>query len=124
MTQTTQLFLKVPKKLLFSNELTAEECVLYAYLLDKRKLSEHTIMTSKGDFVDQYGIFCKASVEELCAVMKCSKDKIIKMKKKLKDVGLIKERRQIVGSNKIYVSDVDESIEITRNAEIQKYIER
>ena len=28
MTQTTQLFLKLPKKLLFSNELTAEECVL------------------------------------------------------------------------------------------------
>ena len=123
MTQTTQLFLKVPKKLLFSNELTAEECILYAYLLDKRKLSEHTMLTDPGKFRDQYGIFCNASVEELCALMKCSKDKIIKMKKKLKDIGLIKERRQIVGSNRIYVSDVDESIEITRNAKIQKYIE-
>ncbi len=122
MTQTTQLFLKIPKKLLFSNELTAEECILYAYLLDKRKLSEHTMLTSPGKFKDQYGIFCNASVEELCVAMKCKKDKIIKMKKKLKDVGLIKERRQLVGSNKIYVSDVDESIEITHNEEIQKYI--
>lgn len=124
MTQTTQLFLKIPKKLLYSNELTMEECVLYAYLLDKRMLSEHTMLTSPGKFKDQYGIFCNASIEELCTIMKCGKDKINKMKKKLKDVGLIKERRQLVGSNKIYVGDVDESIEITRNAEIQKYIGR
>ena len=129
MKQTTQLFLKIPKRLLFCKELTIEECVLYAYLLDKRALSEQTNHTEGtiGKFMDEKGIFCNASVNELSKVLRCGKDKINKMKKKLKQLGLIEEKRQIAGSNKIYVYDVPtnndpQTVEIFNVSDFQTYV--
>lgn len=124
MNQTTQLFLKIPKQMLFCKDLTIEECVLYAYLLDKRALSELTNQTEGtiGKFKDERGVFCNASIDELSKVLRCGKDKINKMKKKLKKYNLIEEKRQIVGSNKIYVYDVPANVEIFNVSDFQTYV--
>lgn len=124
MTQSTQLFLKIPKQLLYCKELTMEECVLYAYLLDKRMLSELTNHTegTYGKFSDERGVFCTVSVDELSKILRCGKDKVNKMKKKLRKIGLIEERRQLAGSNKIYVYDIPANVEIFHVSDFQTYV--
>ena len=126
MKQSTQLFLQVPKALLYSHDLSIDECILYAYLLDKRKLSEFTNQTegTRGKFLDDKGVFCNASVDELTKILRCGKDKIVKIKKKLKDLKLIEERRQLAGSNKIYVYDVPANVETLHVSDFQNYVSR
>ena len=77
--------------------------------------------------MDEKGIFCNASVNELSKVLRCGKDKINKMKKKLKQLGLIEEKRQIAGSNKIYVYDIPanndpQTVEIFNVSDFQTYV--
>ena len=126
MKQTTQLFLKVPKALLYCSQISIEECILYAYLLDKRALSEMTNQTegTRGKFLDSKGVFCNASVDELSKVLRCGKDKINKMKKTLKSLGLVDEKRQLAGSNKIYVYDIPATIETLHVSDFQTYVNR
>jgi len=81
---------------------------LYGYLLDQRKLSYDKTMDKKNDynFIDEDGIFSLTSYEELEEELCMTEYKIKKCKKILRDIGLIKEKRQMNGSNKIYTYDI------------------
>ena len=102
-------------KELFYTGLSVDEILVYAYLRDKRDLSLNT--WEKGDLryldFDEQDIFCVVSNQELMNFMKIKgKQKIVGIKKKLEDLGLIKQERQFDNSNKIYVYDYEiENIE-------------
>lgn len=79
---------------------------LYAYLLDKRGLSAKNTREGNWNFSDADGIFCIVSYEELETELMLTEYKIKKCKKVLRDIGLITERRQMDGGNKVYVWDI------------------
>ena len=102
-------FLMINKELFYTG-LSVDEILVYAYLRDKRDLSLNT--WEKGDLryldFDEQDIFCVVSNQELMNFMKIKgKQKIVGIKKKLEDLGLIKQERQFDNSNKIYVYDYE-----------------
>lgn len=102
--QTEQEYCKMFKVL--TKEYGLEISGLYAYLLDKRGLSAKKIREEYAKFYDEDGIFCVVSYEELETELKLTEYKIKKCKKVLRDIGLITEKRQMDGGNKIYVWDI------------------
>lgn len=100
-------FLMINKELFYTG-LSVDEILVYAYLRDKRDLSLST--WEKGDLryldFDEQDIFCVVSNQELMNFMKIKgKQKIVGIKKRLEELGLIKQERQFDNSNKIYVYD-------------------
>lgn len=87
-------FLCVPKELLFDNrykQLTIEAILLYAYMLDRLKLSiENGWKDSDGK------VFIYFSLESIMDLLKCSKGKAISTLKELDEkhgIGLIEKKR-------------------------------
>lgn len=80
----------------------------YGYLLDMRALSESTTLDVEENrsFIDDEGIYCVLSYEKIMEDTNLSEHKVKKYKKQLTEMGLIKEKRQLVGGNKIYVFDI------------------
>lgn len=98
-------FLCVPKELLFDNrykQLTIEAILLYAYMLDRLKLSiENGWKDSDGK------VFIYFSLESIMDLLKCSKGKAISTLKELDEkhgIGLIEKKRSGYGKcSRIYV---------------------
>lgn len=102
-------FLMINKDLFYTG-LSVEEIIVYAYLKDKRALSQ--LKANQGDFTYcdyiENDVFCVVSNQELMDFMKIKgKPKIINIKKNLENMGLIKQVRQFDNSNKIFVYDYD-----------------
>lgn len=97
-------FLCVPKELLFDNrykQLTIEAILLYAYMLDRLKLSiENGWKDSDGK------VFIYFSLESIMDLLKCSKGKAISTLKELDEkhgIGLIEKKRSGYGKcSRIY----------------------
>lgn len=102
--QTDQEYTKSFKVL--TKEYGLEVSGLYGYLLDKRSLSVKTTKDGTHNFLDEEGFYCIVTYEELETELKMTEYKIKKNKKILRDIGLITERRQMDGGNKIYVWDI------------------
>lgn len=85
-----------------------EVSLLYSYLLDLRTLSEKT--TENGldfrTFKDEDGYYCVASYQKIIDELGIKEHALRRAKKRLKELGLIKEKRQLQGGNKIYVYDI------------------
>ena len=118
--QTEQEYCRLYKVLLKNYGL--EVAGLYAYLLDKRGLSiKKTRDTSTSDnFLDNLGFYCVVSYDELINELNMTEYKIKKIKKILRDIGLITESRQLDKGNKIYVWDIpaDWNYQYGRNSTI------
>ena len=102
--QTEQEYCRLYKVLLKNYGL--EVAGLYAYLLDKRGLSiKKTRDTSTSDnYLDNLGFYCVVSYDELINELNMTEYKIKKIKKILRDKGLITEVRQGLNRpNKIFV---------------------
>lgn len=103
-------FLCVPKELLFDNrykQLTIEAILLYAYMLDRLKLSiENGWKDSDGK------VFIYFSLESIMDLLKCSKGKAISTLKELDEkhgIGLIEKKRSGYGKcSRIYVKEIFE----------------
>lgn len=101
-------FLCVPKELLFDNrykQLTIEAILLYAYMLDRLKLSiENGWKDSDGK------VFIYFSLESIMDLLKCSKGKAISTLKELDEkhgIGLIEKKRSGYGKcSRIYVKEI------------------
>ena len=101
-------FLCVPKELLFDSrfkKLTIEAILLYAYMLDRLKLS------LENGWKDTDGkTFIYFSVESIMELLKCSKGKAISTLKELDEkhgIGLIEKKRGGYGKcARIYVKDI------------------
>lgn len=97
-------FLCVPKELLFDNrykQLTIEAILLYAYMLDRLKLSiENGWKDSDGK------VFIYFSLESIMDLLKCSKGKAISILKELDEkhgIGLIEKKRSGYGKRRSYL---------------------
>lgn len=108
-------FLCVPKELLFDNrykQLTIEAILLYAYMLDRLKLSiENGWKDSDGK------VFIYFSLESIMDLLKCSKGKAISTLKELDEkhgIGLIEKKRSGYGKcSRIYaLIDEDNSVRV------------
>jgi hypothetical protein len=106
MTQSTLKFIKVPKILM--EKYGIEIAVFYGYLLDMRMLSENTTFNPDDNrsFMDDDGIYSVLSYEKITNDTGLSERKIRAYKKKLTELGLMKEKRQLTGGNKIYLFDI------------------
>ena len=101
-------FLCVPKELLFDSrfkKLTIEAILLYAYMLDRLKLS------LENGWKDGDGkTFIYFSVESIMELLKCSKGKAISALKELDEkhgIGLIEKKRGGYGKcSRIYVKEI------------------
>ncbi|HSQ90165.1 hypothetical protein [Romboutsia sp.] len=102
-------------KELFYTDMSVDEILVYAYLVDKRNLSQFKADNDDLTYVcfEENDVYIVVSNQELMDFMKIKgKPKIIAIKKMLEDRGLIKQVRQFDNSNKIYVYDYEfESIE-------------
>lgn len=100
-------FLIINKDLFYTG-LSVEEILVYAYLKDKRELSVSKVKQGSVKYYDdkEEDVYCVVSNQELMSFMKIKgKPKIIGIKKKLEDLGLIKQVRQFDNSNKIFIYD-------------------
>lgn len=100
-------FLIINKDLFYTG-LSVEEILVYAYLKDKRELSASKVREGSIKYYDdkEEDVYCVVSNQELMNFMKIKgKPKIIGIKKKLEDLGLIKQVRQFDNSNKIFIYD-------------------
>ncbi len=106
MNQSTLKFIRVPKILMEKHGI--EIAVFYGYLLDMRELSESTTFNPDDNrsFIDDEGIYSVLSYEKITKDTGLSERKIRAYKKKLTELGLMKERRQLTGGNKIYLFDI------------------
>ena len=104
--QVSQKYCRLYKSLL--KKYGFELAGFYGYLLDMRSLSESTTLSREDDrsFLDEDGLYCVLSYEKITEDTNLSEHKIKKYKKKLSELGLIMEKRQLVGGNKIYVYDI------------------
>lgn len=102
--QTDQEYCKLFKVLI--KEYGLEVSGLYGYLLDKRTLSAKKTKEGSHNFMDKDGVYCIVTYEELEEELKMTNYKIKKCKKILRDKGLITEKRQMDGGNKVYVWDL------------------
>ena len=104
--QSNQQFFNMYKVLVKKYGL--EVAGLYGYLLDQRQLSYNTTSNrdKKDNFMDDDGVYSITSYEELMTELNMTEYKIKKCKKILRDIGLIKEKRQMDGGNKIYTYDI------------------
>jgi hypothetical protein len=104
--QVSQKYCRLYKDLLkkYGFELSG----FYGYLLDMRSLSENTTTSSENNksFIDEDGVYCVLSYEKITEDTNLTEHKIKKYKKQLTQMGLMKEKRQLTGGNKIYVYDV------------------
>ncbi len=118
-------FYQMPK-FLFDGEmktaLSAEAKVLYALLRDRHELSLSNNWVDNNGFV--YLIFTRA---EMCDLIGCGKNKIIKLCDELKSIGLFEEIRQGVNKpNLIYLNYIDianinaNNDNIAQNSEVSK----
>lgn len=94
-------FLIIQKDLLYS-ELSILETITYSYIKDKIELSK-----GNSDFFDfdENKYFCIIPNIELMQILGCGKTKLIEIKNKLENKGLIKQVRQLDKSNKIFAND-------------------
>jgi hypothetical protein len=85
------------------NKISTEAKVLYSFFKERTKLSiENKWINNVGEV---YIIF---TIEEIEGLLNCGKNKAIKAKKELLDIGLIKEKRQGLNKpNLIYIYDLD-----------------
>ena len=100
-------FLIINKDLFYTG-LSVEEILVYAYLKDKRELSVSKVREGSIKYYDdkEEDVYCVVSNQELMNFMKIKgKPKIIGIKKKLEDLGLIKQVKQFDNSNKIFIYD-------------------
>lgn len=114
--QTSERFYKLPK-LLFESERYAdmklEVKVAYSVLKDRLELS-----ISKG-WVDENGdVYLIYSNTNLMALLGCSKSKLIRIKKELRDFGLIEEVQRSSSkdgrlANKIYLGELESNFDTT-----------
>lgn len=104
--QASQKYCRLYKGLL--KEYGFELAGFYGYLLDMRSLSESTTLNIEDNrsFIDDDGIYCVVSYNKITEETGLSEHKIKKHKKKLTELGLIMEKRQLQGGNKIYVYDI------------------
>lgn len=77
--------------------------ILYCLLLDRLNLS------IKNNWSDENGIYQYFTIKELMLDLSCSEKTVIKFKKELTEYGLIKEKRQFNGPNKIYLIKTSQS---------------
>lgn len=104
--QVSQKYCRLYKDLL--KKYGFELAGFYGYLLDMRSLSEVTTLNSENNrsFLDEEGIYCVLSYDKITEDTNLTEHKIKKYKKQLTQMGLIKEKRQLTGGNKIYVYDM------------------
>ena len=104
--QVSQKYCRLYKSLL--KKYGFELAGFYGYLLDMRSLSENTTYdtTDNRSFLDEDGIYCVLSYDKITEDTNLTEHKIKKYKKQLTELGLIMEKRQLVGGNKIYVYDI------------------
>ena len=77
-------------------DLTPDERVLYAYLLDRRQVAKHCNMIEDGFYYYYH------TNEELTELLGCSKSKLIKIKKSLEEKGILVQKRELGGKTKYF----------------------
>lgn len=102
------IYYRIPKILFESKvfeDLSTDAKYLYSFMLDRVSLS------SKNEWIDSDGrIYIIYTVEQVCKILKCGKDKALKLLAELDSkngIGLIKRvRRGLCKPDKIYVKDI------------------
>lgn len=96
-----ELFYKIPQIFSFKpyEKLSIRAEKLYGVLLWK--------ISNPAAKSDNIGVYCHATIDELEILLKCSNRLAIQTKKELSDFGLIVEKRQYNGPNKIYLRKLD-----------------
>lgn len=91
-------------------DMTLEERVLYAFLLNERAYEVYAVeyKIKKIEEVTENGYyFTIHSNQELMDLLGCSKSKLIRIKKRLEERGLLKQKRTLDGSNKYFTFDME-----------------
>ena len=78
------------------NDLTPDERILYAYIIKDLEVAMY------NNTKDEDGYYWYYTNEELTNLLGCSKSKLIKMKKRLEEKGLIKQKRELGGKTKYF----------------------
>lgn len=85
--------------------MTIEERVLYAFLLNERAYKQEQVrygIVKEKDAIEEGFYYTIHSNQELMELLGCSKSKLIRIKKKLEDNGLLIQKRTLDGSNKYF----------------------
>lgn len=114
--QTDSRFIMVPKAFSddpYYEELSAESCYAYGILKERFGLS---VM---NQWVDEQGnVYLYYTNEGLGKVLKCGKDKVLRIKKELAKFGLLEEERQGLNKpNRLYLGNVITHFQVIHRAE-------
>jgi len=91
---------QIPKVVFYDNTLSSEARMLYGVIFDTFKMS-----LKKGWYDDNFNVYCYCTLERAMRILRVSEKKVTRLKKELRDKGLIVEVRQGLNKpNKIYVT--------------------
>ena len=91
-------------------DMTIEERVLYAFLLSERAYKQNAVEYEIMDFenVTEGGLYYTTHTnQELMDLLGCSKPKLIRVKRKLEERGLLIQKRTLDGSNKYFTFNME-----------------
>ena len=90
---------------IFNKNMTVEERILYSYLLvertDVQEMLKHNMISEEKCMKDGL-FFTNHSNKELCELLGCSTNKLIRIKGKLEKRGLLKQERTLDNVNRYY----------------------
>lgn len=95
------IYFKMPKVLVYAErykKMSNDAKVLYTICLDLIHLSMENHGVKGQVWKDENGYFIRLSIDKICELLNCGRDKAIKLKKELEKFGLLEQKR--VGLNK------------------------
>lgn len=106
---------KIKMTSLYAKKLSNDGKIAYGVLYDRCMLSIHSYRNGELTYVDENGsVFLVYTVEDLMEILDRSKPTVLKIKKELKELGLLREVKQGKNRpNRLYLQNV--------NAELQEY---
>lgn len=95
---------QIPSVVFYDNSISAEGRMLYGVIFDTLKLS-----LKNGWYDDNLDVYCYCTLDRIMKILSIGEKKAMKLKKELRDKGLIIEKRQGLNKpNKIYVQKFEE----------------
>ena len=106
---------KIKMTSIYAKKLSNDGKIAYGVLYDRCMLSIHSYRNGELTYVDKNGsVFLVYTVEDLMEILDRSKPTVLKIKKELKELGLLREVKQGKNRpNRLYLQNV--------NAELQEY---
>lgn len=106
---------KIKMTSVYAKKLSNDGKIAYGVLYDRCMLSIHSYRNGELTYVDENGsVFLVYTVEDLMEILDRSKPTVLKIKKELKELGLLREVKQGKNRpNRLYLQNV--------NAELQEY---